>query len=148
MATLSHWYYNTESGELTQSTNSVTGFFTSLGFASAGLFGGAGWHELNITGSATEAQAAAEAKKEFPAGTSPTTSIKTGTSNAVSQELTGSTTGLAGLSQIGAFFSTLVQAHTWERIAEVFLGAILIAVGLAHMTRAVPIATAIASKVP
>jgi hypothetical protein len=136
----SHWYYNTESGELTNGNN--------LENLANNLVGGLGWHELNISGSATEAQAAAEAKKEFPTGTAPTTSIKTGTSNAVSQELTGSATGLAGLSQIGAFFSTLVQAATWERIAEVLLGTILIAVGVAHMTKAVPIATAIASKVP
>lgn len=135
-----HWFYNTESGELTHGNN--------LENLANNLVGGLGWHELTISGNATEAQAAAEAKKEFPKGTAPTTSIKTGISNAASQEVTGSATGLAGLSQIGAFFSTLTQAATWERIAEVLLGIVLISVGLAHMTKAVPIATAIASRVP
>lgn len=131
----SHWYYNTESGELTNGNN-----LENLG---NNIFGGLGWHELNISGSATEAQAAAEAKKEFPTGKAPTTSITSGVSNQVSEEVS-----VPGLSQIGAFFSSLVQANTWERIAEVLLGTILIAVGIAHMTKIVPAATAIASKVP
>jgi hypothetical protein len=144
----SQWYYNTESGELTHSAAGLTGFFTSLGFESEQLFGGAGWHELNIPGTSTEAQAAAAAVKEFPKGTPPTTSVKTGESNAVSQEVTGSASGLAGLGQIGAFFGTLTQAATWIRVAEGLLGIILIAVGLAHMTKVVPLATKIAAVVP
>jgi len=60
-----HWYYNTESGQLTQGNN-----LENLG---NNLVGGAGWHELNIPGSATSAQAAAAAKAEFPNGTPPTT---------------------------------------------------------------------------
>jgi hypothetical protein len=55
---------------------------------------------------------------------------------------------IPGLQQVGAFFSRLTEANTWERLGEVVLGVILIAVGIAHMTRAVPAATAIASKVP
>lgn len=138
MATLAHWFYNTESGELTQSTNSVTGFFTSLGFATAGLFGGAGWHELNISGSATKAQAQAEAVKEFPKGTAPTTSVKTGVSNAVSQEATGSATGLAGLASIGDFFGRLTEANTWIRVLELILGVGLVIVGMAHAAGGTP----------
>jgi hypothetical protein len=42
----------------------------------------------------------------------------------------------------------LTNKNTWLRLAEGLLGLLLIAVGLAHMTRAVPIATAIAGKVP
>lgn len=133
MATLAHWFYNTESGELTQSTNSVTGFFTSLGFATAGLFGGAGWHELNISGSATKAQAQAEAIKEFPKGTAPTTSIKTGAANAVAQE-----TGLSGLASIGDFFGRLTEANTWIRALELLLGVGLLLVGMAHAAGGTP----------
>ena len=51
-----HWYYNTESGVLQQGNT-----FDNLG---NNLFGGLGWHELNISGSANEAAAAAEAQKE------------------------------------------------------------------------------------
>lgn len=136
-----HWYYNTESGQLTSGNN-----LENLG---NNLIGGAGWHELNIPGSATAAQAAAEARKEFPRGKAPTSQ---GLAQAVPQAVAsgvGAAAGtLTGLASIGDFFSRLSQAHTWERVAEVLLGVILIAVGLAHMTKAVPIATAIASKVP
>src|SRR5258708_2861733 len=59
-----HWYYNTESGQLTTGNN-----LENLG---NNLLGGVGWHELNIPGSATEAQAATEAVKEFPTGKTPT----------------------------------------------------------------------------
>lgn len=55
---------------------------------------------------------------------------------------------IPGVAQIGDFFQRITQANTWLRIGEGLLGIILIAVGLAHMTRAVPIATAIARKVP
>ena len=71
----SHWYYNTESGELTNSNN-----LENLG---NNLLGGLGWHELNIPGTATGAQAAAEAVKEFPKGKTPTTSLATGAANTV-----------------------------------------------------------------
>lgn len=48
---------------------------------------------------------------------------------------------LAGLSDIANFFDKLGQAHTWLRVAEVLLGLGLIAIGIAKMTNAVPIAT-------
>ena len=129
-----HWYYNTESGVLSQGNN-----LENLG---NNIFGGVGWHELNIPGSDTEAQAAAAAKKEFPTGKTPTTSPVKGVEN---QAPGGVLTGLAA---IGDFFQRLTQGNTWLRIGEGLLGIILIAVGLAHMSHAVPVATAIASKVP
>lgn len=49
-----------------------------------------------------------------------------------------------GLAAIGNFFNKLGQAHTWIRVGEVLLGLILIAVGVAKITNAVPIATDIA----
>jgi len=60
-----HWYYNTETGQLTQGNN-----LENLG---NNLVGGAGWHELNISGSASASQAAAAAQAEFPSGAAPTT---------------------------------------------------------------------------
>jgi hypothetical protein len=59
-----HWYYNTESGQLTTGNN--------LGNLGNNLIGGAGWHELNIPGSDTGVQAVAAAKAEFPKGATPT----------------------------------------------------------------------------
>jgi hypothetical protein len=43
-------------------------------------------------------------------------------------------------------FGAIFQAHIWVRVAEVALGLILIAVGLARLTDAVPAATKIAAK--
>lgn len=126
-----HWYYNTESGELTKGNN-----LENLG---NNLLGGLGWHELNIPGSATAAQAAAEAKKEFPNGKAPTTSLVTGAANAVSNE-TGISAG--GLAAIGDFFSKLGKANTWLRVAEVLLGAGLIIVALARLASGTPIGRA------
>lgn len=57
----------------------------------------------------------------------------------------------AGLSPfeggILGFLGQLGQAHTWIRVGEVVLGLILIAVGVAELTHAVPIATKIAKVV-
>jgi hypothetical protein len=130
------WYYNTETGQL-ENTSQALAVTSNLGLA--------GWHELNIPGSDTGAQAAAAAKKEFPTAKTPTYAPVTPASVAAGA---AADAGLTGLNAIGDFASRLTQAHTWERVAEVLLGVILIAVGLAHMTRAVPIATAIAAKVP
>jgi hypothetical protein len=142
-----HWYYNTESGQLTQGNN-VENFANNL-------FGGLGWHELNIAGNATGQQAAAEAKKEFPNGKTPSyapvtpASIASSATSSAASTLSGILGPIAGaLAPLADFFGRLTQAHTWQRIGEGLLGVILIAVGLAHMTKAVPIATAIASKVP
>lgn len=128
------WWYNTESGALT-SAGSVQTFFQQL---QAGIGIGAGWHQLPIPSSDTEAQAAAEAVKLFPAGTAPTTSVKTQTSNALSQEATGSATGLAGLSSIGDFFGRLTEGATWIRVLEMLLGVGLVMVGLAHAASGTP----------
>ena len=119
-----HWYYNTESGELTHGNN-----FENLG---NNLLGGLGWHELNISGNATEAQAAAEAVKEFPNGTPPTTSLKTGASNEVKQQV-GTLISIPGVKSIGDFFGRLAEGNTWIRVAEAVLGLGLVIVGLAKL---------------
>lgn len=47
----------------------------------------------------------------------------------------------------GGFLSALSNANTWIRVAEVLVGVLLIAVGVAQLTHAVPIATKIAKAV-
>ena len=59
----------------------------------------------------------------------------------------GAPNPLSGLSSIGDFFSRLGEANTWIRVGEVVIGVILIAVGVAETTNAVPIATKIAGYV-
>lgn len=112
-----HWYYNTESGELTHGNN-----LENLG---NNLFGGLGWHELHISGNASEAQAAAEAKKEFPKGKTPTTSLATGAAN---------TTGITG---IGSYLDAIKKVFAWisnrnntVRIVKVVGGSAMILVGI------------------
>lgn len=128
------WWYNTESGALT-SAGSVQTFFQQLQ-GTVGL--GAGWHQLPIPSNDTGVQAAAEARKLYPTGTAPTTSVKTQASNAASQALTGSATGLSGLASIGDFFGRLTQGATWIRALELLLGAGLVLVGLAHAAGGTP----------
>ena len=55
---------------------------------------------------------------------------------------------IPGVQQIGSFFSALSQGSTWIRVAEGILGIILIAVGVARITHAVPLATSIGKAVP
>ena len=54
---------------------------------------------------------------------------------------------IPGLAQVGNFFGALTQGSTWVRVAEVVIGVLLIAVGIAHLTRAVPAATKVAETV-
>lgn len=119
-----HWYYNTETGQLTQGNN-----LENLG---NNLVGGLGWHELNIPGNATQAQAAAEAQKEFPKGKTPTTAgITPGrvASTAV-QQAAGST----GISSITGFLSALGSANLWIRVIKIVTGSIILFIGVAHLT--------------
>lgn len=48
------------------------------------------------------------------------------------------------LAAVGDFLSRLTQANTWIRVGEVLLGIVLLAVGVARLTNAVPAATKIA----
>lgn len=54
---------------------------------------------------------------------------------------------LTGVNAIGDFANRLTKASTWERVGEVLLGVILISIGVAHLTNAVPVATKIAGVV-
>jgi hypothetical protein len=51
------------------------------------------------------------------------------------------------LKDIGGFFDDLGSGNLWLRIGQVVLGLILIAVGVAELTHAVPIATHVAKTV-
>lgn len=126
-----HWYYNTETGQLTQGNN-----LENLG---NNLVGGAGWHELNIPGSDTQAQAVAAAKAEFPAGKAPTTSGITpakvastaaGEAGASATGVLGTLAGFLGLPS-GAEISGKNLAI---RAAKIVVGAAMILVGIAKLT--------------
>jgi hypothetical protein len=134
-----HWYYNTETGQLTKGNN-----LENLG---NNLLGGLGWHELNIPGNATEAQAAAEAKKEFPHGKEPTTAGITPARVAQVAAQQAGASGVPGLSQIGAFFGNLGNPHMWLRIAEGILGILLIATAVSKLAEGSAIGQA-ARKIP
>lgn len=114
-----HWYYNTESGQLTQGNN-----LENLG---NNLVGGAGWHELNVPGNATEAQAAAAAVKEFPNGKPPTTAgITPG-------RVASTAADLAGTGTIDDLINFIKQGSLWERVVEVVAGLIIMYVGVKAM---------------
>lgn len=134
-----HWYYNTESGELTHGNNLL-----NLG---NNLFGGLGWHELNIPGTATEAQAAAEAVKEFPKGKPPTTSLATGAANTV-PNVAGSLLGtLADF--LGLPSGTHISGKALlVRGTKIIVGGLLLIIGLVHITGAGGAAAGVARKVP
>lgn len=101
---------------------------------------------------ATKALAQASADKYNKQPTSQkNVGSQTGAANAPSG-ISGPTPGFTGgianpLNDLNSFFSNLSNANTWLRVGEVVLGIVLIAVGLARMTNAVPIATSIAKAV-
>jgi hypothetical protein len=117
-----HWYYNTESGELTQGNN-----LENLG---NNLLGGVGWHELNIAGSATEAQAAAEAQKEFPTGAAPTTSVAQGVENTA-----GGATFADTAHALAAFYDKITDGKMWRSLGWLALGLVLMITGTALLLR-------------
>jgi hypothetical protein len=50
-----------------------------------------------------------------------------------------------GVASVGDFLHRLTEGSTWIRVGEVLLGLVLIAIGVARITHAVPIATKIAT---
>lgn len=129
-----HWYYNTETGQLTQGNN-----VENLG---NNLLGGLGWHELNIPGSATQAQAAAEAKKEFPTGKAPTTAGIT------PSRVVSTAASEAGVTNYLGFLQGLTSANLWVRVAKVAIGGALLLIGLAKMTGFDNAVSDVAKKAP
>ncbi|HEY1699194.1 MAG TPA: hypothetical protein VGG75_05685 [Trebonia sp.] len=58
-----------------------------------------------------------------------------------------SSISIPGLQELGDFFGRLEEGSTWLRAGEIALGMLLIAVGVAKLTNAVPAATKIAKAV-
>jgi hypothetical protein len=56
----------------------------------------------------------------------------------------GDATGVNQIKSVTDFLSRLAEGNTWIRVAEVALGLMLIAVGVAKLTDAIPVATKIA----
>jgi len=131
------WLYNTHTGDV-EHQNEAEWLLDQATGSWSGLV------NLGIPDNASSAQAMAAAQKYAAAHhtTTPTTSSAQANQNA-EQYLTSS---VPGLSQVGDFFSRLTSANTWLRIGEGLLGVVLIAVGIARITNAVPIATKIARK--
>lgn len=129
------WFYNSDSGKLVHEDPPSPGYYTY----EAALHTGTGWHELTVADSSSfaQAQAAAQAMNLGPVQGS-TTSIGQLAQNEAGN-LPGQVAGgvaasaVPGLSQIGTFFASLGQASTWERLAEVVVGVILIAAGASHL---------------
>lgn len=132
------WFYNSYSGELTHATGIAAIPYEGL------IHSGIGWHQLRVPDSATEAQAAADAVKEVPGGTKPTTSIAQGAANVPA----AAAQGIPGLSQIGDFFGALGKSNTWIRVAKVLFGGVLLVVGIAHITGASSTLADTVRKVP
>jgi hypothetical protein len=125
-----HWYYNTETGQLTQGNN-----IENLG---NNLVGGLGWHELNIAGNASETQAAAEAKREFPKGKTPTNAGIT-PARVVSTAASQAGASVPGL---GSFIDFVSSRQGWTRIAEVIIGCLLVIVAADELAKGTPAANA------
>lgn len=117
-----HWFYNTETGQLTQGNN--------LGNLGNNLLGGLGWHELNIPGNASAARAAAEAKREFPDGAPPTTAgITAGrVVNQAAKDAGGFAGNLLGIPTLSNLRDLMV------RVVKVVGGLALVFIGLNRMT--------------
>jgi hypothetical protein len=107
-----------------------------------------GYRRLNISGGATEPQAAAQAAKQFPNGKKPqqldllhsASGLAKDAAQAVGKSIVeaipGGSQDLKGINAVGGFFNGLTEAGTWIRVAKVVIGATLIIVGLARLTGA------------
>lgn len=121
------WWYNTESGALT-SAGSIQNFFQQVQ-GDIGL--GAGWHKLSIADNATGDQAAAEARKEFPTGAPPTTSVSKQAEQSVSQEATGNPTTFSSVqNSLTGFYDVLTNGKMWRSLGWLLLGVLLMIAGL------------------
>jgi hypothetical protein len=125
---VTHWWYNTETGQMTRSnilTQSLQVFGSIFHIPTAG------WHELHIDGGASEAQAAAEAKREFPQGAPPTTA-------AITPGRVLSTAAQEGNIAAGDWLSGLTkwigQQSIWVRVAEIAAGMMILYIGLKAVT--------------
>lgn len=98
----------------------------------AALHAGISWHKY---ASQAELDAALKTHPNWP---QPTKSIAGGVGNVAGKAASAAT------GSITDFLSRLASGATWLRVAESVLGLVLIAIGLARITHAVPIATKVA----
>lgn len=142
--------------DLTEPASYYRQIFTQYWGAAAGA-AYASWNAKNPMGTAgTNAQtfmamvlAQGLARAIQAVGTFTGSSLPTAAANAASNTTAVKGAGAveSALTAVPDFLSRLTSANLWERIGEVVLGLILLAVGVAHVTRAVPIATHIAKTV-
>jgi hypothetical protein len=96
----------------------------------------------------TEAEASAYSVSKGGAGSGgPTATTSKAADAAVSTASNVTNLAIPGVSQIGTFFSSLGEANTWIRFGEVVLGLILLGIGVARLTHAIPVATQVAKTV-
>jgi hypothetical protein len=133
------WYYDTESGQL-ENTSQALAVTSNLGLA--------GWHELNIPGTDTGAQAAAAAKAEFPTGKAPTYAPVTPATVLSTAAGEAGVPATSTLGEVKDIVTALGSANLWIRVAKVVIGGIVLVIGLAHITGASNTVAAVARKAP
>lgn len=131
------WLYNKKTGDV-EHQNEAEWVLDEPLAAAVGLV------ELPIADTSTAAQALAYAKAHYPTSTTPTTSSAQANANA-DQVVEGA---IPGLTQVGDFFGALTEKNLWIRAAKIVVGAVLIIIGLAHMTGADNAVAAAARKAP
>jgi len=127
------WFYNSYSGELANESGPA-----ALAYYAA-LHTGTGWHELNIPGTDSFAQAAAAAVREVPGGTTPTSSQAQALGN-LPGAAAGAVTGSISSSVLGPLF----QKNIWLRAGEVVAGVVLVAIAVNAMFRGKPLNVVVA----
>lgn len=125
------------------------GLATGNTFPQWGVGGGtpgssAGW---NIVEATTAAQKATYTSQGYLLWFGSKSAAQNFVSSESSAYGSGNPPQLAGLAAIGTFFSSLGETNTWIRVAEVLIGLVLVGVGIAKLTHAVPVATTIAKAV-
>jgi len=116
------WFYDTVSGELANES----------GLSALPYEIGGGWHQLKIAGSATWAQAAADAQKEFPSGATPTG----GQVQGLEQEPAGAAAAATGGSfssiqnALSGFYDKLTDGKMWRSLGWLLLGIVIMLLGV------------------
>ena len=106
-----------------------------------------GWFVISVQTSARGTSEVKVSQKPFPVGATEVSgpyATKAEAQAAAKKTGQGITIPLPHFPNPLSGLSSLFQANIWIRVAEVVLGLVLVAVGLAKMTNAVPIATKIA----
>lgn len=130
------YFYNSDTGKYANESPPSPGYF----IYEADLHTGLGWHAYG-------SQALMEAAVKANGWPAPTTSSSQALKNASPGAYAGDVAGAGATSVVNDALKPLFQSAIWLRVAEVALGLLLIAVGLAKLTNAVPIATKIAEAV-